>query len=43
MLSEKHREVHGMCQAAEITEVSTEEFDMVTSEVFNFLSFQSII
>ena len=40
---EKHREVCDMCQDAAEVEVSTEEFDMVLSQVFNFHSVQSIL
>ena len=32
-----------MCQGAEDMEVSTEEFDMVRSNIFNFHSMQLII
>ena len=40
---EKHREVHNTSQDTEEVEMSTEEFDMVRSKVFNFQSVWSEI
>ena len=39
----KHREVHKMYEDAEEIEVSTEEFDVVRSKVFNVHSVLSVI
>ena len=43
IVREKQREGHDTCQDTEDREVSTEEFDVVRSKVFNFHSDQSVI
>ena len=40
---EKHTEFHDTCQDSKDTDMSTKEFDMVRSNIFNFQSIQSII
>ena len=42
-MRKKHREVHGMCQDTEDTEVSPEKIAIVGAKVFNFHSIQSVI